>query len=412
MDVTTSKVAAMLLLGGISTLLGFIPMRLGNLFKNVDGSPKHGTLFSSLLCFGGGVLLATSMLHMLPEVRENFENAKVLPEEYEHIPLAEIVLMSGFFLIYFIEEFVHAWCDSDQHGHKHDDQVIEQLCAEKQKQSIDVHRAFSRHSVSCEHIDVQASHNDISESRRSRRSSMSNNQHSIKGIKEDEISQESMTSNLSIASSQVPLTNYKTFDTDSNKNIHIRHSHQENDFKLSEERKRALRDFFTVLALSFHAVLEGLAVGLESDSSDVWLLFAAVATHKYVISFCVGLELYNADTPKLLYAAYMIVYAMMSMIGIAIGIAVTTSVEDNTFAYMITVGVLQAFAGGTILYVCVFEILEREKTKEKVPGLIQLLCVIIGFSVLMMVEILSPDDHGDGNNAVTSGIEKMTTSVP
>ena len=73
MDVKTSKIVAMLLLGlllgGISTLLGFIPMRLGNLFKNVDGSPKHGTLFSSLLCFGGGVLLATSMLHMLPEVR-------------------------------------------------------------------------------------------------------------------------------------------------------------------------------------------------------------------------------------------------------------------------------------------------------------------------------------------------------
>ena len=48
----------------------------------------------------------------------------------------------------------------------------------------------------------------------------------------------------------------------------------------------------------------------------------------------------------------------------------------------------QAFAGGTILYVCVFEILEREKTKEKVPGLVQLLFVIIGFSTLMMVEIL------------------------
>ena len=53
------------------------------------------------------------------------------------------------------------------------------------------------------------------------------------------------------------------------------------------------------------------------------------------------MELYNAETPKLLYAAYMLVYAMMSMIGIAIGIAVTNSVEDNTFAYMVTVGVLQ-----------------------------------------------------------------------
>ena len=38
--------------------------------------------------------------------------------------------------------------------------------------------------------------------------------------------------------------------------------------------KSSLRDFFTVLALSFHAVFEGLAVGLETDSKDVWLLFA------------------------------------------------------------------------------------------------------------------------------------------
>ena len=38
--------------------------------------------------------------------------------------------------------------------------------------------------------------------------------------------------------------------------------------------KSALRDFFTVLALSFHAVFEGLAVGLETESKDVWLLFA------------------------------------------------------------------------------------------------------------------------------------------
>ena len=98
----------------------------------------------------------------------------------------------------------------------------------------------------------------------------------ITGIKEDEILPESMASNLSIDSSQVPLTNYKTFDRDykPSRNIHGDHSHHENDFNLSEERKRALRDFFTVLALSFHAVLEGLAVGLESDSSDVWILFA------------------------------------------------------------------------------------------------------------------------------------------
>lgn len=70
-------------------------------------------------------------------------------------------------------------------------------------------------------------------------------------------------------------------------------------------------------------------------------LHTAVATHKYVISFCVGLELYNAETPMKLYAAYMLVYALMSPIGIGVGIAVTTIVEDNTTAYLVAVGVLQ-----------------------------------------------------------------------
>ena len=70
------------------------------------------------------------------------------------------------------------------------------------------------------------------------------------------------------------------------------------------------------------------------------LSLTAVAAHKYVISFCVGLELYNVGTPKLLYAAYTITYAMMSVIGIGIGIGVTSAIEDNEKAYMTTVGVL------------------------------------------------------------------------
>ena len=42
----------------------------------------------------------------------------------------------------------------------------------------------------------------------------------------------------------------------------------------SHSTKSSLRDFFTVLALSFHAVFEGLAIGLESETKDVWMLFA------------------------------------------------------------------------------------------------------------------------------------------
>ena len=51
--------------------------------------------------------------------------------------------------------------------------------------------------------------------------------------------------------------------------------------------KSSLRDFFTVLALSFHAVFEGLAVGLESEPKDVWLLFAGKIAMKTALTrFC------------------------------------------------------------------------------------------------------------------------------
>ena len=42
--------------------------------------------------------------------------------------------------------------------------------------------------------------------------------------------------------------------------------------------KSPLRDFLVVLALTFHAVLEGTAVGLEKDLNDIWILFAGIRT--------------------------------------------------------------------------------------------------------------------------------------
>ena len=142
-----------------------------------------------------------------------------------------------------------------------------------------------------------------------------------------------------------------------------------------------------------------------------------------MIIFCVGLELYNAGISEKHYIYYMLVYSMMSPIGIAIGITVDVGLEQHhEEAYKSIVGLLQvsmiffslnilsynfwspifkcywtasfiqALAGGNLLYLAVFEILQREKCKEKVPGMLQLLCVIIGFLVIMCLDITGYDD--------------------
>ena len=46
-----------------------------------------------------------------------------------------------------------------------------------------------------------------------------------------------------------------------------------------------------VASLSFHSVIAGLTLGLEKETSGVWINFAAIAMHKFVIAFSVGIEL-------------------------------------------------------------------------------------------------------------------------
>ena len=93
---------------------------------------------SGMLCIGGGVLLCTVFVHMIPEVRENIESARKLGvwggqshedehdheshdhehHEHEHgYPLAELVVCAGFFIIYFIEASVTKFFGLQGHSH-------------------------------------------------------------------------------------------------------------------------------------------------------------------------------------------------------------------------------------------------------------------------------------------------------
>jgi zinc transporter ZupT len=56
-----------------------------------------------LLNLGGGVLIANCFCHWLPEVREGIEGTNI----DTFLPLAEVVMCSGFFFICGLEELLH-----------------------------------------------------------------------------------------------------------------------------------------------------------------------------------------------------------------------------------------------------------------------------------------------------------------
>lgn len=98
-----AHVLAILILGVSSFIVGSIPLKLARW-------SHQPLLLSFFLCFGGGVLLATSVIHMLGEVRLK------LPE------YSELIFCGGFLFLYAIDEIIHV-CVQDFHTVHHIDRV-------------------------------------------------------------------------------------------------------------------------------------------------------------------------------------------------------------------------------------------------------------------------------------------------
>ena len=75
----------------------------------------------------------------------------------------------------------------------------------------------------------------------------------------------------------------------------------------------------------------------------------------------------------------------MFPVGATVGILIS-EVGGGGEVHEVTIATLQGVAGGTILYIVMFEILNNERLMD-VPGIIQLLGLLVGFSLMMIIEI-------------------------
>lgn len=75
-DALTAKIITMVCLFSISMAVGCLPLLLSikfDWFKSDGNLRSSNNVVRGLLSFGGGVLFATTFMHLLPEVDENIE---------------------------------------------------------------------------------------------------------------------------------------------------------------------------------------------------------------------------------------------------------------------------------------------------------------------------------------------------
>lgn len=109
-------------------------------------------------------------------------------------------------------------------------------------------------------------------------------------------------------------------------------------------------------------------------------MFGSVSAHKVVIAFCIGVELMAHKTKTWIVILYITIYAIVSPVGIGVGIFLTNADDSNMTA--VSSVILQGVASGTILYVIFFEILTKHK-----DGIVQYISVLFGFSLMFCFKL-------------------------
>ncbi|CAD5207697.1 unnamed protein product [Bursaphelenchus okinawaensis] len=290
-------------------------------------SSRAQTIFSLISCFGGGVFLATCLMHLLPESMEQIDKGQDALKLDFDFPLPEFCISLGFMFVMFVEQaaiFAHEqeWIGQGQnilgHGHEHTEDTVPILEEDTR------------------------SNGSVRSERRSHAGSIMSDDH------------------------------------------------------FEHETHSTMRAALLVMAISLHAVFEGLSVGMIQEVSALLQICGALLIHKVVIGISLGVRLVQSNMKPTGVVICCIIFAGQIVVGGFIGLGIMDILRGESIGLTNFIGgILQAFAAGTFLYITCFEILPHELNK---PGYrpLKLLFLSAGFALITFFISYFPDAD-DGN---------------
>ncbi|GJS55952.1 zinc transporter 11 [Tanacetum coccineum] len=145
-----------------------------------------------------------------------------------------------------------------------------------------------------------------------------------------------------------------------------------------------------IVALCFHSVFEGIAIGISDTKADAWKALWTISLHKIFAAIAMGIALLRMipDRPLLSCASYAFAFGISSPIGVAIGIVIdeTTQGRVADWIFAISMGI----ACGVFVYVSINHLLRGYKSQK--PSSVdtqfhKLLAVTLGLGVIAVVMI-------------------------
>ncbi|XP_072378384.1 zinc transporter ZIP3-like [Diabrotica undecimpunctata] len=397
MNLLTTKIFVAVLFFFVRFFFSILPVKLYNFLKKWEDEDDSSGQFVNqkrhrqvtlaiAFCqsFGGGVLFATCFLHMMLEVYKSMEELKTVGDLNTEYPLSQLAICVGFFFVYFLEEISH-WAIT---------RIPDKGCEASKKINNFTRSAVKPINESVRNSPVKAF---VIEEQYEKELNKEDNE--SKPVDEDENSIRKLKQGLSIDEDHENIV-YDSLSLNSEvtrqneKNAQLSKEYDKENYdetaeeKMEEEiksKQQIMRGVLTVVALSFHAVFEGLAIGLQKATGDIWYLFIAVCIHSATILFCISLEMVIAKVNFKAICMHSIGLAISNPLGVVLGIIVTYTSDTETKAKSTAIVALEGLSAGTILYITFFEVLNREK-ERRVYRITRAICILGGFGLMAVLQ--------------------------
>ncbi|XP_043719123.1 zinc transporter 1-like [Telopea speciosissima] len=146
-----------------------------------------------------------------------------------------------------------------------------------------------------------------------------------------------------------------------------------------------------ILALCFHSVFEGIAVGVAGTKADAWKNLWTISLHKIFAAIAMGIALLRMlpKRPFITTVAYSLAFAVSSPVGVGIGIAIDATTQGTVADWIYAISM--SIATGVFIYVAINHLIAKG-FKPLEPNyfdnpFFKFLAVLLGVGVIAVVMI-------------------------
>ncbi|XP_055805339.1 probable zinc transporter 10 [Solanum dulcamara] len=158
--------------------------------------------------------------------------------------------------------------------------------------------------------------------------------------------------------------------------VHSHHHHGSFSTKDGVEGKKLLRYRVIAMVLELgiivHSIVIGISLGASNNTCTIKGLVAALCFHQMFEGMGLGGCILQAEYKFMKKTLMAFFFAVTTPFGIALGIALSTTYEENSPRALITVGLLNASSAGLLIYMALVDLLAADFMGDKLQESVKL----------------------------------------